>query len=343
MKTAIILGTRPEIIKCFPIISELKKRNADFFAIDTGQHTDPEMQDAIYKSLDLEPCKYMLQGYSQEQTPVTIRKILEADRPDTVLVHGDTDSTLIGAMAAASLGINLVHNEAGLRSGTLWMKEERNRILTDHACHHLFAPTRQAEQNLLLENVRASIEVTGNTIVDALHYWRDKNPRLTKTFSYALLTMHRAESVDNRETLASILHGIDLVSHALELTVFFPVHPRTKKRLEEFKIDLPSCVMALQPMDYFLFLEMEANADLVLTDSGGVQEEACSLMIPCVTLRYSTERPETVEIGANELSGTDSIAIRDKAKKMFKSARNWVSPYGDGKASVRVADYLERS
>jgi UDP-N-acetylglucosamine 2-epimerase (non-hydrolysing) len=229
------------------------------------------------------------------------------------------------------------------------MPEEVNRIVADHIADYLFAPTDLSRQYLLREGIdEKKIHVTGNTVVDAVFQNRviaHKRSILLREMGlasrgYFLVTVHRAENVDEKARLAGIISGLSAVGKTFGIPVVFPMHPRTQKMMKEFGID--SCgITCMQPVGYMEFLELEANARLVLTDSGGVQEEACILNVPCVTLRENTERPETISVGANVLAGTDSQQIVSAADAMLSSSRQWQNPFGDGHAGERIVGICE--
>jgi len=354
MKIAIILGTRPEIIKMSPIIRELEKRNSDYFILHTGQHYSYNLDQVFFDQLKLPRPKYNLQvgsGTHAEETGkmlIGIEKILLKEKPDIILVEGDTNTVLAGALAAVKLKILVGHVEAGLRSYDREMPEEINRVLTDHISDFLFAPTEKARQNLLREGIsNEKIFVTGNTIVDAVY----QNLELSKTQSsilndlgidsgcYFLVTIHRQENVDNIKRFREILEGLRLVHKEFDFPIIYPIHPRAKKRIKQFNLK-PEGLTLVDPIDYLSFLQLESKAKLILTDSGGVQEEACILRVPCVTLRYNTERPETIEVGANVLAGTDPHTIVEKVKFMLNKKCDWDNPFGDGKAGSRIVRIL---
>jgi UDP-N-acetylglucosamine 2-epimerase (non-hydrolysing) len=268
-----------------------------------------------------------------------------------VLVQGDTNTVLAGALAASKLGIPLGHVEAGLRSYDRSMPEEINRVVADHLSDFLFAPTETAASNLRREGRPDSgIFVTGNTVVDAVAQNLSIAARNTSIFSqlgveegeYVLVTAHRQENVDRRENLSGILKGIELVGSEFGVTVLYPIHPRTKKMIEQFNLHVPDGIRLLEPLGYFEFLLLEASARLVLTDSGGIQEECCILKTPCVTMRQNTERPETVSVGGNILAGTDPAAILSGAMAMDLRPRTWENPFGDGRSGDRIVRYLEK-
>lgn len=353
MNIAIVLGTRPEIIKMAPIIRELQRRNIDYFIIHTGQHYLYNMDKVFFEQLRLPNPKYNLQvgsGTHAEETGkmlIRIEKVLMKERPDIVLVEGDTNSVLAGALASVKIGIPVGHVEAGLRSFDREMPEEINRILADHISDYLFAPTERAKDNLVKEGInKEKIFVTGNTIVDSvfqnleLANESDDPKEFNLDDEYFLLTLHRQENVDNKDRLKKIFEGLNLVLEEYDIPLVYPIHPRTLKRLKEFKIKLSKRVNLIEPVDYLSFLKLESNAKLILTDSGGVQEEACILKVPCVTIRKSTERPETVEVGANIVSGLEPLRILNSVKIMINKERNWENPFGDGRAATRIVNVI---
>ena len=323
MKIAVTLGTRPEIIKMSPIIKELEGRQVDYFILHTGQHYSYNLDRVFFEQLKLLQAKYNLEvgsGSHAEQTAkilIGVEKVLQEESPDIVLVEGDTNSVLAGALAATKLHIEVGHVEAGLRSYDRQMPEEINRILTDHCSDYLFVPSEKTGKILLNEGIpEGKIFVTGNTIVDAIYQnleiAKESGNSLSvlgiKPKEYFLATIHRQENIDSRARFASILEGLNAVATEFHLPVIYPIHPHSRKRMNEFNLE-PRNVMLLEPVDFLGFLELESNTRLILTDSGGVQEEACILGVPCVTLRDSTERPETVELGSNILAGTSSDRI----------------------------------
>ena len=352
MKIAIILGTRPEIIKMSPVIRELEGRQADYFVLHTGQHYSYNLDKVFFEQLKLTHAKYNLEvgsGSHAEQTAkilTGVEKVLQEESPDIALVEGDTNSVLAGALAATKLHIEVGHIEAGLRSYDRQMPEEINRILTDHCSDYLFAPTEKAKAILLCEGIpEGKIFLTGNTIVDAtyqnLEIAKERGNTLNTLHldpkEYFLVTIHRPENVDNRARFASIVEGLNAVATKFRLPVIYPVHPHSRKRMNEFNLR-PGNVMLIDPVDFLGFLELESHARLVLTDSGGVQEEACILGVPCVTLRDSTERPETIKVGSNILAGTSSDRILECLEIMLGKENSWNNPFGDGRAAERIVE-----
>ncbi len=347
---AIALGTRPEIIKMSPIIRECETRSLDYFILHSGQHYSYEMDQAFFEDLALPEPKYNLDAGSGTQAGQTakimagIEDVLVRESPDIVLVQGDTNTVMAGALAAAKLHIRVGHVEAGLRSFDRTMPEEINRVVADHISDYLFAPTETARRYLEKEGIEESkICVTGNTIVDAVFQNQKiskKKANILETLGlapkgYFLVTSHRQESVDDPEKFRSIITGLKAIHREYSLPIIFPMHPRTKKMVEQFEIPLDG-ISFMNPIGFLEFLQLESNARLVLTDSGGVQEEACILGVPCVTLRENTERPETIEVGANVLAGTGANEILASAGQMLARSGTWENPYGDGIAGRTI-------
>ena len=356
MKIGIILGTRPEIIKLAPVIRELENRKLNYFIMHTGQHYSYNLDKLFFEELNLPQPKYNLEVGSHtygKQINLMINRIeekLKEEKPDIVLVEGDTNSVLAGALAAHKLGIKIGHVEAGLRSYSI-MIEEINRVLTGLYSNYHFAPTNLSKENLLREGIPESkIFVTGNTIVDALN----ENVRISnekrdilKKFNlekdnYILITAHRPETVDNRKNLRNMLTGLEFVSKEFKIPLIFPMHPRTKDKINKFNMNhnIPKEVMVIEPQGYLEFLQLMINSKLIITDSGGIQEESCILNIPCVTIRESTERPETLNVGGNILSEIEPMQIIKNSQVMINKERNWENPFGDGKAASRIIDIL---
>jgi len=350
MVVAIILGTRPEIIKMSPILRECERKDLDYFVIHSGQHYSYEMDKLIFDQLEINKPRYNLNvgsGSHAEQTSrimIGVEKIFENESPNVVLVQGDTNTVLAGALAASKLHIKVGHVEAGLRSHDKQMPEEINRILVDHISDFLFAPTEIAKGNLLAEGIPGkSIFVTGNTIVDATYQNLEIAKRKMHIMGelglqrkkFILVTIHRQENVDIKYKLDNIINSLRLIRKETSLPIIFPVHPRTKKRINEFGLDMNG-IRLIDPVGYLEFLQLEYNANIILTDSGGIQEEACILMVPCITLRDTTERPETLEIGSNLLAGTQPYDIMQKAIFMLNKEGLWNNPFGNGDAAKKI-------
>jgi len=354
MKIAIILGTRPEITKMAPLIKFYEKHRADFFLLHTGQHYSYDMDKVFFKQLKLPRPRYNLDvgsgthGAQTAKMLTGIEEILLKEKPTIVLVEGDTNTVLAGALTAAKLGIKVGHIEAGLRSYDRSMPEEINRVITDHIADLLFTPTTAAKKILLHEGIdKSKIFVTGNTIVDTVFQnvelakaGKDVLKELKlKAGKYFLVTLHRQENVDNPARFSSILKGLSKVALKYKLPVLYPIHPRSRKKMSEFDLQAKNLTI-IEPLDFLGFLQLESGAKLILTDSGGVQEEACILGVPCVTLRDNTERPETLEVGANILAGASAERIVECARIMLDKKEKWVNPFGDGKAAERIVKII---
>lgn len=353
MKFAFVLGTRPEIIKLSPVIRECKKRGIDFDLVHSGQHYSDSLSDTFFKQLELPRPNVNLNvgsGSHGEQTGKILKgveqRFLETE-PDVVLVQGDTNTTMAAALAASKLNPIVGHIEAGLRSYDWSMPEEINRIIADNISNHLFPPTENAKETLLQEGFSEDhITVTGNTIVDAVHKNKklaDKKSNILSRLSvkpdkYSILTAHRQENVDDPDVLANIFTGVSKFADSESLPIIYPVHPRTQKIIENNDIYIPDSIALIDPIEFLDFLKLEANAKLIFTDSGGVQEEACILRTPCVTIRENTERPETLEVGANVLAGTDADSIVNSASKMLGAPQDWRNPFGDGDSAEKILD-----
>jgi len=355
MKCAIVLGTRPEIIKFSPIIRELERVGLDYFVLHTGQHYSYNMDKVFFEQLALRDAKSNLDvgsGSHGKQTGKMldgIEQVLMQEKPDVVLVEGDTNTVLAGALAAAKLNIKVRHVEAGLRSYDRSMPEEINRVLADHCSSFLFAPTEKSKAILLHEGIAKNrVYMVGNTVVDAvaqnLEIARSKNHVLEnfglESGKFLLATVHRQENVDDAKRFAGIIGGLQKVQAEFGVPLIYPIHPRAEKQLQEFGLD-PSGLRLVDPLDYLDFLTLESNAKLVLTDSGGVQEETCILGVPCVTLRDNTERPETLDVGSNMLAGADPGRILEAAALMV-GKNGWKNPFGDGKTAARIVEILKR-
>lgn len=350
---AFVFGTRPEIIKFAPLIREVERRDCPFTLVHTGQHYSPELDAVFFEQLDLpEPAHNLAVGSGghgqQTGAMVTaLEPLLDSIGPDVVLVHGDTNSTLAGSVTTCKLDPALAHVEAGLRSFDRRMSEEHNRVLSDHAADYLFAPTERAVGHLHDEGLTDGVHLTGNTIVDAVEGHIDIAARKSDALDrlgleageFVLLTAHRAENVDDPDRLRDVLAGVARFATEAGLECVYPAHPRSARRIREFGIDVPDAVRVVDPLDFLDFLLLEDRAALVVTDSGGVQEESAILGTPCVTVRENTERQETVELGANRLAGTDPDDIVAAARAML-GAEGWDPPYGDGRTAERILDVL---
>lgn len=354
MEVAVILGTRPEIIKMAPVIRELERRKEDYFVLHTGQHYSYNLDMALFEQMELPLARHNLDvgsGTHGEETAkilVGAERVLREENPDVVLVEGDTNSVLAGALAAAKLGIKVGHVEAGLRSYDRRMPEEINRTLADHCSDILFAPTEESQRILLSEGVpEGKVYVTGNTIVDAVYQNLDLANRQAHILSeldleprgYFLVTVHRQENVDNKDRFGGIFKGLEQLAAKYHLPIIYPIHPRSRKRMEYFDLNANG-VELIEPVDYWSFLRLEANARLVITDSGGVQEETCILGVPCVTSRDNTERPETLKVRSNILAGSSPEKLVECVELMLDKDNDWKNPFGDGKAGERIVQVI---
>lgn len=336
-----------------PLVKECQKRCLEFEVLHSGQHYSFEMDRVFFSQLTLPEPDHALEvgsGDHGEQSAKILsgcERVFKTSQPEVVLVQGDTNTVMAASLAAVKLGIPVGHVEAGLRSYDRTMPEEINRVISDHISSYLFAPTEQSRDNLAKEGLLSGVHVTGNTIVDSVERIRTIAKRDSKIMdrlglekdNFILATTHRAENVDSSERLQRIITGINSVSEELGIPAVLPIHPRTKKMLEKNLIDTGT-IRIIEPIGVIEFVSLEANAAICMTDSGGVQEEACILGTPCLTMRENTERPETITVGANMLVGTDVSMMVQSAKQMVQSKRGWENPFGDGRASERIIDLI---
>ncbi len=354
MKILTILGTRPEIIKLSPLIPLLDKE-FEHTIVHTGQHYSYQMDKIFFEELELRDCEYILNVGSSthaKQTAnmmVKIEKVLIKEKPDIIVVQGDTNSTLAGALTASKMNIPVVHVEAGCRSFDKSMPEEINRIITDHCSDLLFAPDNQAFKNLINEGINENqIYIVGNTSIDACirimkisSYDILKKLNLEKN-EFALLTIHRQENTEH-EKLKDILKAINEISEKMKIV--FPIHHRTKKVIDNYNIKLSENIILTPPLGYKDFVGLLSNSKLVMTDSGGIQEEAAVLNVPCLILRDNTEWGYLVEIGKNMLMGSNYNKIMEKVevlmnnKTLLDNMRNIRAPIKVG-AAKKIVDIL---
>jgi UDP-N-acetylglucosamine 2-epimerase (non-hydrolysing) len=349
MRIGIVLGTRPEIIKLAPVIEEVDARGLDRYLIHTNQHYDWEMDAQFFEEMELPPPDLNLNvgsGAHGEQTAkmlAAIEAAIEERELTHLVVQGDTNSGLAGALAAAKLLRRVAHVEAGLRSYDMRMPEELNRRLIDHISTDLFPPTPTAHAVLRAESVPGLVhEPSGNTVVDAvIRYAPRRAVPIAERDPTILMTLHRPENVDHEPILRAILGAVGEVAAAHELDVVFPAHPRTRERLERFGIPLPPRVEFAPLKSFRELLGLQASARLVMTDSGGLQEESCVLGTPCVVLRTHTDRPETEAVGASRLGGVEREGIVAAAEAMLAlRAVDWAQPFGEGTSSRSIVDAL---
>jgi UDP-N-acetylglucosamine 2-epimerase (non-hydrolysing) len=364
MKVLHVAGARPNFMKVAPVLRALKSRDADTLLVHTGQHYDRNMSQAFFEELGLpDPDTYLEVGSATHavQTAWVMERfepVLEREKPDLVVVVGDVNSTLATAITSAKLLVPVAHVEAGLRSFDRTMPEEINRVLTDQISELLFTTSPEAEGNLVREGIEPGrIHFVGNPMIDSLERHRshaeasDVLDRFgVEPGGYALVTLHRPSNVDNPETLRRILDALRDVAHAVP--VLFPAHPRTLKMVRSHGLDdlvdldtgrpARGRVALVEPVPYFDFLRLITDARVVLTDSGGIQEETTVLGVPCLTLRRNTERPITVEMGTNRLVGPDPDAITNAALEVLGGPRPQTQrpPLWDGNAGERIADVI---
>lgn len=356
-KIITVVGARPQFVKVGPVSSAMKEfSDVHSVLVHTGQHFDDNMSDVFFRQLSLPIPDYNLDingGSHAEQTAnmlVRLESAYRVEKPDLVLVYGDTNSTLAAALAAAKMSIPIAHVEAGLRSFNRSMPEEVNRILTDHMSSLLFSPSRTATNNLIREGVSAnSVFQTGDVMFDAvlansrLITEEDVLPisTISTNEKYALLTIHRAENTDNNSRLTRLVDELILLSGKMKIV--FPLHPRTKSAIERVGRlkELERSLVLISPVGYLDSLHLIKNASIVLTDSGGMQKEAMFLNTPCVTLREETEWLETVDMGANCLylfaSGTLSSCVNSQLSSLGSAVDK---PYGQGDASIQIVEHI---
>lgn len=350
MKIVSIVGARPQFIKCAPVSRELRKEHEEIL-VHTGQHYDHGMSEVFFEELRIPRPDYNLgigSGTHGRQTGAmlgAIEGVLEIEKPDMVLVYGDTNSTLAGALAAAKLHIPVAHVEAGLRSFDRSMPEEVNRVLTDHASDLLFCPTATAVANLATEGITKGVHLVGDVMVDAMNYNRtiaEERSRILEDVGvepgdYLVATVHRPSNTDSPENMAAILGALG----EADRSVVFPVHPRTRKFLREYGLlaEMPENIRVIEPLGYLDMLRLMAQAEKILTDSGGVQKEAYMLGVPCITLRENTEWVETVEAGWNVLVGAERERIISMIRE-FAPAGDQFPLFGNGQAAAVIAKII---
>ncbi|MFV2049833.1 non-hydrolyzing UDP-N-acetylglucosamine 2-epimerase [Metabacillus sp. YM-086] len=348
MKIVTILGARPQFIKAGPVSREIRKQHTEII-IHTGQHYDANMSDIFFEELNIPKPDYHLNvgsgshGVQTANMLTSIEEIILKEEPDYVLVYGDTNSTLAGALAASKLHIPIVHIEAGLRSFNKKMPEEVNRILTDHVSEFLFCPTDTAVQNLEKENITKNVFNVGDVMYDAVMYNQDIADKSTlmndlglTEKEFYLITVHRAENTEDPERMNNILDAFSKV----EGTKVWPIHPRTKNKLKSSVIDLDAIpgLKVIEPIGYLDMLSLEKNAKKILTDSGGVQKEAYFVKTPCVTLRDETEWVETLHQDANILVGADTNKILEAVQAPCHS--DYPPIFGDGNTSEKIVKMI---
>ena len=361
LKVINVVGARPNFMKIAPVIDEMRRRSdrIESLLVHTGQHYDESMSDSFFEDLQIPRPDINLEVGSASHAQQTARlmmafePVIEQYKPDWVIVVGDVNSTMAATLVASKLLVRVAHVEAGLRSRDRTMPEEINRLVTDALADLLLTPSRDADENLLREGIPAEkIRFVGNVMIDTLHrnLERARASTVIERFSlkpagFCVMTLHRPSNVDLRATLEGILNALE----AIQLPIVFPVHPRTRARLEEFglmdKLRANPFMRPTEPLGYLDFLQLYSNSRLVLTDSGGIQEETTALSIPCLTLRQNTERPITVTQGTNRLVGNDPETIRREALSALagNSVAGRIPELWDGNASARIVDALEEA
>lgn len=351
MKICHVLGTRPNYMKAAPVFRALQRvSDVEQLVVHTGQHYDFNMSDVFFRQLDMPAPDINLKvgsgSHAQQTADIMARfeAVVLTQTPDLVLVYGDVNSTIAAALVCAKLGIKVGHVEAGLRSFDRSMPEEINRILTDQLADILFTPSADGNANLAREGISADkVFLVGNVMIDTLvrmlpkaaeHVMADLPRR------YALVTLHRPANVDDIDWLQGMLETLNAVS--TELTLLFPVHPRTRQRMSQLKSFNNGRIQLLDPLPYLEFLALQQRAAVVITDSGGIQEETTFLGVPCLTVRENTERPITIELGTNQLVGRDLRRIAGAIEKALNRGKEAprVPPYWDGHAADRIVDVI---
>jgi UDP-GlcNAc3NAcA epimerase len=357
-KLLTVVGARPQFIKSAPVSLALKAAGIEEILIHTGQHYDENMSGVFFKELGLPQPRYSLNigsgghGYQTGQGLIDIEQILLDEKPDAVLVYGDTNATLSGALAASKLHIPIAHIEAGLRSYNRKMPEEINRVMSDHLASWLFCPTRQAVNNLAQEGITQQVFQVGDVMLDAFLLfqkqsqqdwpamqarWAETNELSVVENQYILLTTHRAETTDQPEAILALLRTLD----ATGFPVLYPAHPRVRPLLESFP-EFQN-IEVMDPVSYLEMIQLESHAKVIVTDSGGVQKESAFVGVPCITLRTETEWVETVETGWNTLTGLDAQQLNAALKHVttqWQKKQGIHHLYGNGLASQQIAQIL---
>lgn len=362
-KVICVVGARPNFMKIAPIMRQINETsNIEAILVHTGQHYDAEMKQSFFAQLNIQEPDVDLgvgSGSHAVQTAEVMKRfepVLDKVKPDAVLVVGDVNSTIACSLVAAKKGIAVIHVEAGLRSNDWKMPEEINRVLTDRLSDILFTTEKSALQNLLAEGIdKNKVHFVGNVMIDTLYHQIKKAEYVSSKMSdkleglnpdkdeFALLTLHRPSNVDDKEVLSRLMKAMQIVSKTMPIV--FPLHPRTKKRLDEFSLNYLLAtpdILVTEPLGYHQMIKLMSKARVVLTDSGGIQEETTALGIPCITLRENTERPITVSDGTNTIAGSDSDKILDTFFDIVKTGgkRGKVPEKWDGQAANRIVTII---
>jgi len=355
-KVISIVGARPQFIKAAIVSKTLRDCGLKEILVHTGQHYDVNMSDVFFDELNLPKPDYYLgigsgtHGYQTGRMLMEIEKVLMRELPDLVIVYGDTNTTLAGALASVKLHIQLAHVEAGLRSFNKRMPEEINRVLTDHISDYLFAPTATAVENLKREGIKNGVYWVGDVMFDlATQVARivDEKSVLEKfrviPKQYILVTIHRAENTDDARNLSEIVEALNELSEIY--SVIFPIHPRTLKMVNKFNLSFSKHVKVIEPVSYKEMIALEKNARLIITDSGGVQREAYFFKVPCVIPRNETEWVELVDSGWHKLVGPDKSKIVSAVLDVLKreSQLEWINFFGEGDAAIKIAKIISQN
>ena len=358
MRIVTIIGARPQFIKAAVVSRAIKAHNAQSTSIieeviiHTGQHYDPNMSEIFFEEMNIPKPNYNFNINGKSHGKMTgemlfsIEDVLLETKPDWVLIYGDTNSTLAGALAAAKLKIPVAHVEAGLRSFNRQMPEEINRLIADHVSSLLLPPTQTAVNNLVNEGIEKNLENVGDVMYDASLFYREESKNKSKILkdlnlkkgNFILSTCHRAENTDDINRLKNILEGLAEVSK--DTSIILPLHPRTKAIIENNGLqELTNLLTVIEPVSFLDMIQLEENAKMIITDSGGVQKEAYFFKVPCITIRDETEWVETVEAGWNKIVGADKTRIID-AVQTTDFNKPWQELYGDGHAGERIVKIL---
>ena len=355
IKIVTVIGARPQFIKAAAISRAIRSKYSDKITeilVHTGQHYDPNMSSVFFEELDIPAPDYNLEisggthGAMTGKMLESIENVLLAEKPDWVLIYGDTNSTLAAALAAAKLHVPIAHVEAGLRSFNMNMPEEVNRIIADRLSRITFCPTRTAVENLHNEGIKSGVHLVGDVMYDVSLYFRGVARQKSNALErlgleegkYVLATCHRAENTDSSHRLTSIVQG--LADLALQIPVVLPLHPRTRKKIEDLNLTIDlSNITVVEPLPFLDMIRLEQAARVIVTDSGGVQKEAFFYEVPCVTMRDETEWTETVELGLNVLVGADRELIANSLSRKRPEGK-LTQPYGNGSASDAILDEM---
>lgn len=362
IKILIIAGTRPNFVKIAPLIEEMKKHKIlKPILIHTGQHYDFKMSKVFFRDLKIPKPDYNLKvgsgshAYQIGEAMIRLEKVVLRKKPDLIVVVGDANPTLIGALVATKLNISVAHIEAGLRSFNKRMPEEINRILTDHISDYLFASEPSAIKNLLKEGIeKEKIFFVGNIMIDSLEKLKIKSKKLKvfeklglKKKKYIILTLHRPENIDEKQIFGETIEAIQKIQNKIK--TIWPIHPQAGKQLRRFdflnKIKKMKNLRLIQPLSYREMLSLIGDSRFVLTDSGGIQEETTVLRIPCLTIREVTERPITVEIGTNKIVGLKKENIIKESLKILKGkiTKGKIPKYWDGRVARRIVKIISKN